>query len=140
MRGIVMGAKQRRGTLVVSTLVGGVLFRLGDAQAADPTYRFDIPREPLSQALTDFSQAAAQQIIYSESVVQGRTTRGLHGSYTVAEAIRALLNGTDLRADVNSSGVLMIREKTAVNTRAEPPANTSPAPIQHISYQAVQSE
>jgi outer membrane receptor protein involved in Fe transport len=113
---------------------------LGDAQAADPTYRFDIPREPLGQALTDFSQAAAQQIIYSESVVQGRTTRGLHGSYTVAEAIRALLNGTDLRADVNSSGVLMIRERNAVSTRAEPPANSSPPPIQHISYQAVGAE
>ena len=57
---LVMARKQRRGSLLVSTLVGGVFFRLGDtANAADPTYRFDIPREPLSQALTDFSQAAA---------------------------------------------------------------------------------
>src|SRR5579863_1553627 len=118
MRGIVMGAKQRRGTLLVSTLVGGVFFRLGDtALAADPTYRFDIPREPLSQALTDFSQASAQQIIYSESVVQGRTTSGLHGSYTVAEAIHTLLNGTDLKVDVNPAGVLMIRAKNADTTR-----------------------
>jgi len=59
----------------------------------DPTYRFDIPPEPLGQALTDFSQAAAQQIIYSESIVRGRTTSGLHGSYTAAQALHALLGG-----------------------------------------------
>ena len=85
-----MTLKQRHGTLLLSTLVGGVLFRAGDAaQAADPTYRFDIPPETLSQALTDFSQAAALQIIYSESVVEGRKTSGLHGSYTAAEALDA---------------------------------------------------
>ena len=51
-----MVSKQSRGTLVLSTLVGGVFFRLGaTAHAGDPTYRFDIPPEPLSQALIDFS-------------------------------------------------------------------------------------
>jgi iron complex outermembrane recepter protein len=128
--------QQRRGTLLVSTLVGGVFFRLGDtANAADPTYRFDIPREPLSQALTDFSQAAAQQIIYSESVVQGRTTAGLHGSYTVADAIHTLLTGTDLRVDINSSGVLMIKAKSVDGTSTVAPARSDP-PVQHTSYQA----
>jgi outer membrane receptor protein involved in Fe transport len=135
-----MVVKQRRGTLLVSTLVGGVFFRLGDAaHAADPTYRFDIPREPLSRALTDFSQEAAQQIIYSESVVQGRTTAGLHGSYTVAQAIHALLTGTDLRVEIDSSGVLMIRTKNAASTRTEAPAKDDP-PIQRTSYQTVAPE
>jgi iron complex outermembrane recepter protein len=135
-----MVMKQRRGSLLVSTLVGGVFFRLGDtAHAADPTYRFDIPREPLSTALTDLSQEAAQQIIYSESVVQGRTTAGLHGSYTVAQAIHALLTGTDLRVDINSSGVLMIRAKNADSTGASVPAQAAP-PIQRTSYQAVAGE
>lgn len=132
-----MVVKQRRGTLLVSTLVGGVFFRLGDtAHAADPTYRFDIPREPLSTALTDFSQAAAQQIIYSESVVEGRTTPGLHGSYTAAEALSTLLAGTDLRVDINSSGVLMIRAKNAASTSTEAPGKDDP-PIQRTSYQTV---
>lgn len=116
-----MTLKQRRGTFLLSTLVGGVFFRAGDtAYAADPTYRFDIPPETLSQALTDFSQAAALQIIYSESVVKGRKTPGLHGSYTAAEALDTLLAGTDLRVDVNSSGVLMVRARTIVDaTRAD---------------------
>jgi iron complex outermembrane recepter protein len=127
--------RQRRGTLVLSTLVGGAFLRIGTAHAADLTYRFDIPAESLSQALTDFSQAAAQQIIYSESVVKGRKTAGLHGSYTTAEALDALLTGTDLRVDVNSSGVLMIRARTIVDaTRNDPPAKET-TPVQRTSYQ-----
>src|SRR3984957_10073840 len=142
MRGPEMVVKQRRGTLLVSTLVGGVFFRLGDsAFAADPTYRFDIPREPLSQALTDFSQASAQQIIYSESIVKGHTAAGLHGSYTVDDAIHTLLNGTDLKVDVNPAGVLMIRSKTVESTRTatpapvQAPAATDPT-LQRTAYQA----
>src|SRR6185312_7328227 len=134
-----MVVKQRQGALLVPTLVTGVFFGLGDtAAAADPTYRFDIPREPLSQALTDFSQASAQQIIYSENVVEGRTTPGLHGSYTVADAIRTLLSGTDLKVDVNPAGVLMIRPRSAETTRAGSPAPASiaaDATLQRTSYQ-----
>ena len=142
MRGLEMVVRQRHGTLLVSTLIGGVFFRLGDtAYAADPTYRFDIPREPLSQALTDFSQASAQQIIYSESVVRGRTTAGLHGSYTVADAIHALLTGTDLKVDVNSAGVLMIRAKNAESTHTAAPAPVAvDPPLQRTSYQAATAD
>src|ERR1700761_6604057 len=118
MRGLIMVVKQRRSNLLLtSALVGGVLLRLGDtALAAAPPYQFDIPAEPLSQALTDFSQAASQQIIYSETLVKGRKTPGLHGSYTAAEALNALLAGTNLRVDTNSSGVLMVRERTIIDT------------------------
>ncbi|MDB6008755.1 MAG: TonB-dependent receptor [Gammaproteobacteria bacterium] len=142
MRGIVMAGKQRRGSLLLSTVVGSIL-RLGNTAYAgeDPTYRFDIPPEPLGQALTDFSQAAAQQIIYSESIVKGRTTSGLHGSYTAAQALQALLAGTELRVDINSSGVLMIRTKNADITRnVSSPVNvSSPAkdapPMERTVYQ-----
>ena len=139
-----MVVKQRQGVLLVPALVTGVFFGLGDtAAAADPTYRFDIPREPLSQALTDFSQASAQQIIYSENVVEGRTTPGLHGSYTVNDAIRALLNGTDLKVDVNPAGVFMIRPRSADTTRTSSPAPAAaPAKptLQRTSYQTPVTE
>jgi outer membrane receptor protein involved in Fe transport len=127
--------KQRRGTLALSTLVGGAFLRISTAHAADLTYRFDIPSEPLSQALTDFSQTAAQQIIYSESVVKGRKTSGLHGSYTVAEALAALLAGTDLQVDINSSGVLMVRQRTIIDATRNDALATGNTPVQRTSYQ-----
>src|ERR1700761_4164073 len=85
------------------------------AWAAGPEYQFDIPAESLSLALTDFSAASSQQIIFSEEVVKGRATPGLHGRYTSDAALSALLSGTDLKAVTNTSGVLMVQPK---NVRA----------------------
>jgi iron complex outermembrane receptor protein len=137
MRGLIMVVKQRRSNLLLtSALVGGVFLRLGDtALAAAPTYQFDIPPEPLSQALTDFSQAASQQIIYAESLVKGRKTPGLHGSYTAAEALNALLAGTDLTVDINPSGVLMIEVRNVRSNQGEV-ASYGARSLQRASYQA----
>ncbi len=108
-----MIGRQRRGALLLtSALVGVTVFGLaGVANAKDSTYRFDIPAESLSQALTDFSQASQHQIIFSENVVHGHKISGLHGSYTVEQALHALLAGTDLEMQTNATGVLMVRQK-----------------------------
>ena len=137
MRALIMVVKHRRSKLLLtSALVGGVFLRLGDtALAAAPTYQFDIPAEPLSQALTDFSQAASQQIIYSESLVKGRKAPGLHGSYTAAEALNALLAGTDLTVDINPSGVLMIEARNDRNKQGEV-ASYGSRSLQRASFQA----
>ena len=134
-----MVVKQRRSNLLLtSALVGGVFLRLGDtALAAAPTYQFDIPAEPLSQALTDFSQAASQQIIYSETLVKGRKAPGLHGSYTAAEALNTLLAGTDLTVDINPSGVLMIEARSVRNNQQGEVASYGARSLQRASYQAV---
>ena len=139
MRGLIMVVKQRRSNLLLtSALVGGVFLRLGDtALAAAPTYQFDIPAEPLSQALTDFSQAASQQIIYSETLVKGRKAPGLHGSYTAAEALNTLLAGTDLTVDINPSGVLMIEARSVRNNQQGEVASYGARSLQRASYQAV---
>ncbi len=107
--------KQRRSTLLLtSAFVGLAFFGLGGvASAADQTYQFDIPAEALSQALTDFSQASSRQIIFSEDVLKGRKVGGLHGRFTAAQALDTLLAGTDLRAETNPAGVLMVRSKNA---------------------------
>ncbi|MEI9988971.1 MAG: TonB-dependent receptor [Rhizomicrobium sp.] len=80
------------------------------AQSA-PVYQFDIPAEKLGQALKDFSAASSQQIVFSDDVVGERSAPALRGSYTRDQALALLLQGTDLRADVSRSGVLMVRSK-----------------------------
>jgi outer membrane cobalamin receptor len=106
-----MGFCHRRNRLFLSVSLFG-LFAVG-ASATNPTYQFDIPAESLSQALTDFSQASSQQIIYSEPLTSGRSVKGLHGRYTAAQALDTLLAGTDLRAETNPAGVLMVQPKNA---------------------------
>lgn len=128
--------KRRSGLLLTSALVGATVFGASAGAApmkpADKTYQFDIPAESLSQALTDFSQASSQQIIFSESLVKGRRTAGLHGSFTASQALNALLSGTDLAIETSTAGVLMVQPK---NVRAaldqgaavQPAAEQAPA-------------
>jgi type II secretory pathway component GspD/PulD (secretin) len=98
-----------------SSALMALVLGVSTARAAAPEYQFDIPAESLSLALTDFSAASSQQIIFSEEVVKGRATPGLHGRYTSDAALSALLSGSDLKAVTNSSGVLMVQPK---NVRA----------------------
>ena len=98
-----MALKQHRGTLVLSTLVGGAFLPIGGlTHRSHPTLRY--PRRDLERGAEEFSRAASQHLVYTESVVKGRKTSGLHGRYTAAEALRALLAGSDLRVDVTSAG------------------------------------
>jgi outer membrane receptor protein involved in Fe transport len=105
----------RRSALLFSSALAAltVLGFGGVAQAADQTYQFDIPAESLGQALTDFSRASSQQIVFSEEVTSGRSTKGLHGRYTATQALDALLGGSGLRVETNSSGVMMVQPKKA---------------------------
>jgi iron complex outermembrane recepter protein len=107
-----MNGMRRSALLLTTALVGFACFGApSGAYAADPTYQFDIPAESLAKALNDFSQASSQQIIFSNEAVAGRKSAGLHGSFTVAQALNALLAGTDLVAATNASGVLMVHPK-----------------------------
>jgi outer membrane receptor protein involved in Fe transport len=127
--------RSHRSALLLCTALSGIFAFALPAAAAEQTFQFNIPAEPLGQALTDFSRIASQQIVFSEGVASGRTTPGLHGVYTPQNALKALLTGTDLEVDT-SSGVVMVRQKKAKaaldNGAAEPAtvrvASNEPAP------------
>lgn len=117
-------ASRRSALFLTSALTGLVMLGYGgSARAADPTYQFNIPAESLGQALTDFSRESQQQIVFSEDVTAGKTTKGLHGTYTAAQALDVLLAGSGLRVDTNAAGVMMVRPKNsqaASNDAASP--------------------
>lgn len=56
----------RNHVLLTSALVGGAFLELGNsAHAADVAFRFDIPAEPLSQALAAVSRVVSRPVIYT---------------------------------------------------------------------------
>ncbi len=113
-----LNGSRRSALLLSSALAGLAMLGLGGAaQAADQTYQFDIPAEPLGQALTDFSRTSSQQIVFSEEVAAGRSTKGLHGRYTAAQALDTLLAGSGLHVETSASGVMMVQSK---NVQAAP--------------------
>jgi len=78
----------------------------GTQQAA--VYRFDIPAQPLSDALRAFAQASGQQVSFDGAALQGVTARPLNGEYTAEEALRRLLQGTSIDFRRGRQGVWMV--------------------------------
>jgi iron complex outermembrane receptor protein len=65
---------------------------------------FSIPAGPLGQALNAFAAAAGVELTVDSSLLQGRSSSGLSGSYSVAEGFAELLRGQGLRALREANG------------------------------------
>ena len=100
-----------RGTFrcaVLSTVAWAALGNVADAQAI----QFDLPSQPLSQALRAYAHASNEQIIFSDDLVRGRQSPALHGNYTALDALEQLLRGTDLSAEhVTANEVVVSRAR-----------------------------
>ncbi len=75
---------------------------LAGAMISSPAFasvdRLDVNLRPgsLAQALDDLARSAHLQVLYDPDLVRGRSTEGLKGSMTLAQAIARLLDTTDL--------------------------------------------
>jgi iron complex outermembrane receptor protein len=82
---------------------------------ADTESAVDIAAGDLATALQRLAQQAGIELIYSVDQIRGLRTDGVHGRYTTETALHKLLEGTNLRVTVHSSGAMLI---------APPPADT----------------
>ncbi len=74
---------------------------IGNSQDAR---RYDIPTGPLSATLTRFSSVSGAFIVGATEEAKSKTSPGVQGTYTVAQALRALLAGTGLEAVRQADG------------------------------------
>lgn len=77
------------------------------AAQANAVATYDLPAQDLETSLRSVSRTSGQQIIIASSAVAGRTAPALNGQYTVEQAVRALLAGTDIRIEITPSAVLV---------------------------------
>lgn len=105
-------------------LAGAAALVLASAPAyAQQQQTFDIPATSLSAALRDFGQASGKQIIFTEDLVKGKRSPGLHGSFTPAEALSKILAGSGLQAKTAPSGAIMIVSAVGNASAAETAAS-----------------
>src|SRR5256885_1325192 len=64
-------------------LVLGLQLQLAAAQSVS----FDVPAQPLAQALSQFARQAGLQLTYSSELVQGRQAPALNGSHDVRQGL-----------------------------------------------------
>lgn len=94
------------------------------AQAA--VRQFDIPSQPLSSALLEFSKQSDVMVVISPEAANGKRAPAVRGSLPVNEAIGRLLRGSGLRAVPNPRGGYRIERETASAPRATQSAAASP--------------
>ncbi len=79
------------------------------AQAVQAKRSYAIAGGSLSQALTAYANAAGVELTMDASLLQGKRSSGLSGSYTVREGFTELLRGHGLRASPESNGSYTLR-------------------------------
>lgn len=70
---------------------------------------FQIAAGPLDEALAEFGRRTGVLISYDTRLAVGRSTRGLSGSFTVAQGLSQLLSGTGLQARPLTQGGWMLQ-------------------------------
>ena len=114
--------------LITGLTVGalGVVAPPAYAQAAQARQAFSVPAGSLGMALNTFAAEAGVELTAEASLLQGKSSAGLSGSYSVAEGFYELLRGHGLQAVREGNGSYTLRRE-AVHGAAADAAATMPA-------------
>src|SRR5262245_11456416 len=82
---------------------------IGSSTALAQKINFDIPAQPLAQALQAFGQQSGAQVAFAPEAVQGRRSSAVSGNLSPAEALEQLLKGTGLEARSTGSSAFSVR-------------------------------
>ena len=102
--------KRWRGLALLLVLLAGPI-AWGQGSAADNlTYRFDIPAQPLVQALWDFTAVTGHQVVPPTGDVSRYTSAGVSGILTAEQALTRLAEDIGLRVSQSTSGAFLLEE------------------------------
>lgn len=107
---------------------------------AEATFRFDLPAQPLSQALNRLALRSDREILFSTALTQGKRSPSLSGVFTAEAALRRLLAGSGLAVQLEGRSFLVVpaaRPAEVAATRAAPVAPSPPADLDAIVVTAL---
>lgn len=71
-------------------------------------FEFDIPRQAVDSALTEFAEQADLTLVFPDALVRGKVANKLIGRYTLQDGVNVLLAGTGLHPTFSNELVLSI--------------------------------
>ena len=80
----------------------------GAAFAQDQKIEFDIDPAPLGDALNEFGLQSGKEILFVEAETDGKTTKGVEGTYEPDTALDLLLNGSGIDYRTNGLGTVLV--------------------------------
>jgi catecholate siderophore receptor len=111
--------------LTLAVLVSATGYRAASA-AGEPatvlagrdqrTRQFDIPAQPLDQALAAFTRQSGLEVQAAGTLLRGRNAAAVTGTYTPAEALQRLLGDAPLRVRIVDNRTLALDDSAAPNT------------------------
>ena len=81
-----------------------------NAQVDGRATNFNIPAQPLGEALADYAEQADVLILASADVTRGKRSAGISGLMTASAALDALLDGQGLKGDRRADGSILVNE------------------------------
>jgi iron complex outermembrane receptor protein len=109
------GYHSKLASLLVGVGVAAGLPAFADTGPIEPavaqagrTATFDIPSQPLAQALTGFGRQSGLQIAVDTAATTGKTSGAVSGTMAVEEALRRLLAGTGLTFQFTSVSAVTV--------------------------------
>mgnify|MGYP000847615897 CR=1 FL=1 len=84
------------------------------AQSAAVTY--NIPAQPLGQALATFGKQSGLQITYDPALISGKTSRPVSGTMTRQAALQQLLSATDLNFRYAGGNTIVLGKKPVTSS------------------------
>ena len=89
----------------------------GNTSASTELRRYNIPAQPLSEALIEFGKQSGLQVTTGSVLVEGKQAPSVSGTLSVEQALSQLLAGNNLRYEVNGG---MVRLAAGTETTALP--------------------
>src|SRR6202795_4315679 len=102
----------RMAVLQALACASGMFLATPGSASADPA-RFDIPAQPLPNALKNFAAQAKMQLLYRYDVVSHATASPVTGQLEKHAALEQLLRGTGLEAVYSNDNTATIRSISA---------------------------
>ncbi|SLM50111.1 Ferrichrome iron receptor [Nitrospira japonica] len=100
------------GTIATSAMAQGTGRSVLVAQADVPR-SFDIPAQPLEDAVTTFGLQSGLQITLDAQLAAGLTSRPLQGTYTPGDGLQRMLEGTGLTYRFTGPGTVMVERASS---------------------------
>ena len=80
------------------------------AQAQEQTVNFNIPEQPLANALQAFGQQSGVQVLYSPDDIQGLRSTRLSGTLSAQEGLAKLLQNTGVNFSFQGNAASISRK------------------------------
>jgi len=104
-------------------------------QAVERRFTFDIPSKPVPQAVNDIGRVTGLSVVYPENKPIAASSRSVHGSMTVGQALSTLLAGTGLSYRFSNATTVMILDPSAQSGASGTGTASGAIPLDTIDVQ-----